>query len=168
MGSSNSNACNIRTPLVLWAQRKDRVFVSIQLDNCVKPTVEIKDGSLYFKGKGGPNQIDHEVKLEFNKEINPKESRHRTGGREIFFDLLKKDDSMGFWPRLLKDSKKPHYLKTDFTRWKDEDDSDVEEQENFNLDDMMSSMGGMPGGMPGMGGEDEEDSDDEELPDLQQ
>ena len=32
------------------------------------------------------------------------ESKQRKGGREYFFDLKKKEE--GFWPRLLKDSKK--------------------------------------------------------------
>jgi len=165
--NKSSNATNIPPPAVVWAQRNDRVLLTIKLENCVKPSVEIKDGSLYFKGKGGTAQTDHEVLMEFNKEIAPENCKYETTGREIVFTLRKKEDSMGFWPRLLKDSKKAHYLKTDFSKWKDEDDSDVEEQEAFNLDDMMSSMGGMQGGMPGME-EDEEDSDDEELPDLQQ
>ena len=42
-----------------------------------------------------------------------------------------------------------HWLKTDFDKWKDEDESEDEDQ--------MGGMGGMPGmggmgGMPGMGG----------------
>ena len=55
----------------MWAQRNDRVLLTIKLENCVKPSVEIKDGSLYFKGKGGTAQTDHEVLMEFNKEIAP-------------------------------------------------------------------------------------------------
>jgi len=165
--NKSSNASNLPTPAVVWAQRKDKVFLTIQLENCVNPSVEIKDGSLYFKGKGGTGQTDYEVLMEFNKEIDPEDSKYQTTGREIIFVLQKKEESTGFWPRLLKDSKKVHYLKTDFSKWRDEDDSDVDEQEAFNLDEMMSSMGGMQGGMPGME-EDEEDSDDEELPDLQQ
>lgn len=29
-----------------------------------------------------------------------------------------------------------HYLKTDFEKWRDEDDSDVDENEDFNLDEV--------------------------------
>jgi hypothetical protein len=29
-----------------------------------------------------------------------------------------------------------HFLKTDFNRWKDEDDTDDEEREDFNLDEV--------------------------------
>lgn len=42
-----------------------------------------------------------------------------------------------FWPRLLKDAKKVHYLKTDFDKWVDED-----EQEEAPEDDL-GNMGGM-------------------------
>jgi len=165
--NKSSNASHVPPPAVVWAQRKDKVFLTVKLEGCVDPTVEIKDTTLYFKGKGGTSKTDHEVLMEFNKEIDPETSKYQSTGREIAFILMKKEASMGFWPRLLKDSKKMHYLKTDFSKWRDEDDSDVDEQEDFNLDEMMSSMGGMQGGMPGMG-EEEEDSDDEELPDLQQ
>ena len=29
-----------------------------------------------------------------------------------------------------------HFLKTDFDKWRDEDDSDAEDQEDFNLDEV--------------------------------
>ncbi|XP_005098826.2 co-chaperone protein daf-41 isoform X2 [Aplysia californica] len=165
--NSSSNASHVSPPAVVWAQRKDKILLTIQLENCSNPTIDIKDSSLYFKGKGGTGNVDHEVLMEFNKEIDPQACKHQATGREIIFVLMKKEESHGFWPRLLKDSKKVHYLKTDFDKWRDEDDSDVEEQEDFNLDEMMQSMGGLPGGAPpGLG--EEEDSDDEELPDLQQ
>ena len=35
------------------------------------------------------------------------ESKQRKGGREYFFDLKKKEE--GFWPRLLKETKKVFY-----------------------------------------------------------
>ncbi len=81
--------------------------------------------------------------------------------------LKKKEPGTPFWPRLLESKDKQHWLKVDFSRWKDEDDSDVEEDGNF--EDMMKKMGG---GVPQeemlQGLDDEqEDSDDEELPDLE-
>jgi len=32
-----------------WAQRKDRVLVTITLEDCKKPTIELTDTGLYFK-----------------------------------------------------------------------------------------------------------------------
>jgi len=167
--NSSSNATHLPPPPVIWAQRKDKVLLTMQLENCNSPTITFKDSSLYFHGKGGAGNTEHEVLMEFNKEIDPDTSKYQVTGREIIFVIMKKEESYGFWPRLFKDSKKVHYLKTDFNKWRDEDDSEVEEHEDFNLDQMMSSMGGLQGsgGMPDLDDQ-EEDSDDQDLPDLQE
>ncbi|KAH9496237.1 p23 chaperone protein wos2 [Bulinus truncatus] len=162
--NSSSNATHLPPPPIMWAQRKDKLFLTVQLENCSNPTISLKDSSLYFHGKGGTGNTDHEVLLEFNKEIDPDTSKYHVTGREIIFVIMKKES--GFWPRLLKDSKKVHFLKTDFEKWKDEDDSDADDQDDFNLDEMMQNMGGLQGGGPPELGE-QEDSDDEDLPDLQ-
>jgi len=168
--NSSSNATTVRHPLILWAQRKETVLLTVQLENCKNPTVDIKEKCLHFKGKGGTKDLDYEVEMEFFKEINPEISKYHSTGREVLIVLGKKEESHGFWPRLLADSKKAHYLKTDFNKWEDEDDSDREEHDDFNLDEMMQSMGGLQGGGD-LGrqalGDEEEDSDDEDLPDLQ-
>ena len=56
-----------------------------------------------------------------------------------------------YWPRLTKDKVKSPYIKTDFSKWVDEDE---QESTSTALDDDMNfgGMGGMGGGMPGMGG----------------
>lgn len=61
--------------------------------------------------------------------------------------LVKADLNTEYWPRLSKD-KKVAFIKTDFSKWVDEDEQDGEVPEKED-DDM--GMGGMPG-MPGMGG----------------
>ena len=77
-----------------------------------------------------------------------------------------KEDSDGFWPRLLKDKTlEKNQVAVDWDRYVDED----EEQDKGGFDlsnlDGGNSMGGM-GGMEGMGGEggfgDENDDDDAE------
>ena len=45
--------------------------------------------------------------------------------RAIEFALEKKE-SGPYWKRLVKDEKKQHWLKIDFNKWKDEDESDDE------------------------------------------
>jgi len=163
---SSANATQQPPPPIIWAQRKDKVLLTVQLDNVSNPTVTLKESGLYFHGKGGTGNTDHEVHLEFFKEIDPDSSKYNTTGRGVIFVIFKKKDCGGFWPRLLKDPKKVHYLKTDFDKWRDEDDSDADTQDDFNLDEMMQSMGGLQGaGASDLG--DNEDSDDEDLPDLQ-
>ena len=46
--------------------------------------------------------------------------------RMIEFALEKKDGGP-FWDRLIKEKTKYHWLKTDFNKWKDEDESEDEE-----------------------------------------
>ena len=41
--------------------------------------------------------------------------------------IIKKKEEGPYWPRLLKDSKKVHWLKADWNKWKDEDEDDDEE-----------------------------------------
>lgn len=67
--------------------------------------------------------------------------------------LRKKEAKEEYWPRLLKESKKMHFLKTDFDKWVDEDEQDEKPED----EGMGGGMGGMPdmgamGGMGGMGG----------------
>ena len=62
--------------------------------------------------------------------------------------ILKKDHKSEYWPRLTKEKVKNAFLKTDFSKWVDEDEQDGEAAIPAEDPD----MGGMGGGMPGMGG----------------
>jgi prostaglandin-E synthase len=136
------------------------------------------------------------VKINFYKKINPDKVASKNSGRCYEFVITKADTESEYWPSLTNEKKKPHWLKVDFNKWKDEGSDDEPEggdpmggmggmgggggMGNFN--DLMGSMGGMGGMgglgdmMGGMGGdkpsfddlEDEEDSDDEEIPDLEE
>ena len=46
--------------------------------------------------------------------------------RVIEFALEKKDGEGPYWKRLVKEEKKQHWLKVDFNKWRDEDESDDE------------------------------------------
>lgn len=134
----------LRAPLVLWAQRADKLFLTIEMEYCTSPEIKLEKDKLYFKGKSDSIQQDadhseHEVTIEFFKPINVDDSKHSVRARGTEFVIIK--DEASWWPRLLKDSTKQHWLKVDFPKWKDEDDSDDE-----------VGMAGMPG-MGGMGGQ---------------
>ena len=58
--------------------------------------------------------------------------------RSIEFFLRKKEEGP-YWPSIFKDKKKVHWLKIDFNRWRDEDDSEPEEnggEESQDLDEV--------------------------------
>lgn len=155
-------------PAVFWAQRRNVVYVNIALEDCKNPVVKLEKDKLYFRGAGGVDKQDHEANLEFFQEIKPEESKYVTRGRGTEFVLVKADEGP-FWKRLLKEDKKFHWLKVDFNKWKDEDDSDDEAGgDGTDFEEMMRKMGGLKSGGADLGDLDNEaDSDDEELPDLE-
>lgn len=55
-----------------------------------------------------------------------KNSKVTVGGRYIELVLQKPSTDTKYWPHLTKEKKKYHWLKVDFKKWKDEDDSEDE------------------------------------------
>lgn len=53
-----------------WAQRPNLLFITVCLEDCKDPTIKVEKDSLYFKGVGGAEKKECEVKLEFLKEID--------------------------------------------------------------------------------------------------
>ncbi|RWS23206.1 Protein wos2-like protein [Leptotrombidium deliense] len=158
-------------PPVYWAQRKNLVYVKVGLEDCSKPTIKVEKNKLYFKGNGGTEKQDHEVTLEFFGEIKPEESKYQIQARGTEFVLIKADEKGPFWKRLLKDDRKHHWLKVDFNKWKDEDDSDDElggpGGNDGDFESMIRQMGGLnEGGVPDLDDTEENESDDD-LPDLE-
>ncbi|ODN03391.1 Protein wos2 [Orchesella cincta] len=141
-------ATSLLPPPVMWAQRKQGVFLTICLEDCKDPSIQLNADKIHFKGAGGADKKEYEMDLEVFEPIDPEKSTHRNTGRVIEFELKKATDN--FWPRLTKSNEKKHWIKVDFSRWKDEDDSDDEAEAGPGG---MPGMGGMGmGGMPGMGG----------------
>ncbi|XP_013794793.1 co-chaperone protein daf-41-like [Limulus polyphemus] len=123
----------ILPPPVLWAQRKGHIYLKIALEDCRNPTIKLEKDKLYFRGSGGTEGKDHEITLDFLKEIKPDESKYLVKGREIEFILVKGQEGP-YWQRLLKDDMKHHWLKIDFNKWRDEDDSDDDDKMDKNAD----------------------------------
>lgn len=78
--------------------------------------LDIQPTKLSFKGPSTSKKVTYAVDLEFFGEIDPKESKIHHTGRDIELVLRKKELKEEYWPRLLKDSKKVHFLKTDFDK----------------------------------------------------
>uniref|UniRef100_A0A2P2HW88 Prostaglandin E synthase 3-like n=1 Tax=Hirondellea gigas TaxID=1518452 RepID=A0A2P2HW88_9CRUS len=162
-------------PPVTWAQRKNMVFMTICVEDCKDAVINIETDRIYFKGTGGAENKLYENTLELYGELDPTASRKFVRDRNIELFLIKKEIGP-FWPHLLKQKLKQHWLKVDFSKWKDEDDEEEVDGSNPNdFQQMMAQMGNLTPGQDGMGkpslddldGEDETDSDDEALPDLE-
>lgn len=78
--------------------------------------LDIKPTYLDFSGYSETKKATYAVKLEFFKEIDVAASKTNHSQRCVEFVLQKKDLEEEYWPRLLKDKAKMHFLKTDFDK----------------------------------------------------
>jgi len=158
-------------PPCVWAQRNDKIYLTINVGDVKDAKIELEETQLHFTGTGGVDKKKYDVTIPFFKAIDTSTSKYLVQPRNIPMVIMKKEDDGEYWPALMKDKKKAHWLKTDFDKWREEDDSDNEGGDDMQLEDMMKNMGNFNAADAGADfGEDmpeEEDSDDEDLPDLE-
>lgn len=149
-----STSAKTTTPEVLWAQRssdsnpeKNYIYITISAPDAPKIDVDLKSTSLTFTGNSDTKNTRYHVGLELYGEIDTENSKTHHTSRGVEFVLRKKELKSEYWPRLLKESKRVHFLKTDFDKWVDEDEQDGAVEE-----DPIGGMGGVEG-MGGLGGD---------------
>ncbi|CAI2348672.1 unnamed protein product [Caenorhabditis sp. 36 PRJEB53466] len=157
-----------KQPQVLWAQRESLLYITIEVDEAKIEDLKADANKLHFQGSSKSEK--YATTLEFYEEVDPS-SLLRIGSSTRVVELVisKKVPSSTWWPRLLKEKGKVHWLKVDFSKWKDEDDEEEPEEpavggglgNGFDLNQYMSSLGGSGGGE--FDGLDE----DEDMPDLE-
>jgi hypothetical protein len=138
------------TPTVLWAQRQNRLFLTLEVPDVKNDELNITESGLSFFGESA----EKHYKLSFNFFAPVDESSKKIvkTGQHVCIDLEKKETK--WWDRLLKESGKNAWLKTDFSKWVDEDEEeeDDEQAEGAMGMDPYAQMQGMNFGMPGMEG----------------
>ncbi|KAF2842161.1 HSP20-like chaperone [Patellaria atrata CBS 101060] len=188
------------TPEVLWAQRssstdaeKNNILLTLSVSDvpASEAKLDLKPNGLTFTGTSTTKNVTYHVELEFYAEIDPENSKIHHTARDVELVLRKKELKEEYWPRLLKDSKRQHFLKTNFDRWVDEDEQNAAPEDDDYMSKMNPAMGGDggfggidfsklggAGGMPDLGdlgdmggdmaGDDEgDDEDDDEMPALE-
>ena len=148
---------SVSHPPVLWAQRRDKLFLTIDVQDCANPKLKFdasdedkEKKALKFTGAlADGTSVD--VHLVLYGDIDTQETKVSVTGRHVLVVIPKKTED--FWPRLTKD-KQPRFVSVDWSKWVDEDEG--EDAPEFD----MSNMG--LGGMDQFNSEDEEDEDDEE------
>ncbi|XP_054712826.1 prostaglandin E synthase 3-like [Uloborus diversus] len=130
-----------RPASVQWAERRTLVYVFIHVPDCKKPDIKLSSDKLVFRGKDEEG-TEFENILNFYKDIKVEDSKYSHTDRGIDF-VLKKAEEGPYWNRLLKDNKKYHWLRIDFNRYKDEDDSDFDANDDGDFEEMMKKMGGL-------------------------
>ncbi|KAJ6808180.1 uncharacterized protein M6B38_168160 [Iris pallida] len=111
-----------RHPEVKWAQREDKVYITVLLSDAKNAKVDLQpDGVFTLSATAGTDGNTYEVKLNLHDKVNEKESKINIGERNIFCVVEKAEK--GWWKKLLSgDAKTPHYVKVDWDKWADEDD----------------------------------------------
>ncbi|KAM0788454.1 hypothetical protein ACM66B_001588 [Microbotryomycetes sp. NB124-2] len=157
-------------PEVLWAQRssetepeKNVIYLTInvsELDPSYK--LDIRPTKLSFSGHskqvGGTGTAAKAEPTTYSFDLDlfaeVEEVKRNLTGKSLQLVLRKKEAKEDYWPRLTKDKVKLNFLKTDFDKWKDQDEQEDEtDMPDFGADAGMGGMGGgIGGGMPGMGG----------------
>lgn len=126
------------------------------------------EDSLYFKGTALPDNKLHEVTIKFFSKIIPDKVEQKTS-RIVDF-VIPKAESGPYWPALLSEKQKAHWLKVDFNKWNDGSDDDEEEPEGGGdkMSDLIRQVGNLDGGeKPSFNDlDDDQDSDDDEMPNL--
>ncbi|XP_004928496.1 uncharacterized protein CG16817-like [Bombyx mandarina] len=153
----------VTPPSVSWAQRNARIFLTFNVE-CEKPDINIEPKSITFKGICEPEKKMHEVLIPLYAEVDPKKSMWVNKGRLIEVLLAKEKVDEPYWPSLTSDKKKHHWLKVDFNRWQDEDESgdDLDNMNDMFSDKDMNIQ---------FGGDNEKDDsssgEEEDLPDIE-
>eukprot|EP00992_Anisonema_acinus_P008808 TRINITY_DN4972_c0_g1_i2.p1 TRINITY_DN4972_c0_g1~~TRINITY_DN4972_c0_g1_i2.p1 ORF type:complete len:164 (+),score=37.25 TRINITY_DN4972_c0_g1_i2:64-555(+) len=145
-------------PPCKWAQRKDRIFLTVDVSDSrdVKCEFAEKSVAISCTGRtvGKEGTFSHQLNL--NQIIDCDGSTFKATPREIQINLKKKED--GFWDRLTEEPSKAtkNFLTCNWDRWLDEDEAD-----NGPVDFGYGDLGDMD-----YGGGDSDDDDDAPLDDL--
>eukprot|EP00434_Breviolum_minutum_P024868 symbB.v1.2.021963.t1/scaffold1930.1/size95793/5 len=107
-------------PSVLWAQRRDSVFVTVDVKDAADVHFQLEEQCLDFTAKGGEDGSAYAFHLDLYAPIRREESKFSTKRCPTFF--LRKS-SADTWPRLQKEGKLP-WLKIDWNRWADSDEEE--------------------------------------------
>jgi len=109
-------------PNIVWAQRTDRIFITIQLPDAKDLNVTYdEEGHFSFSCTTPKDGKKYEVKLNLYGPIDVEGSKHTATSRAVEVNLVRKEEG-DYWPRLIKEGGKPHYIKVDWDKWRDEDD----------------------------------------------
>eukprot|EP00931_Biecheleriopsis_adriatica_P121826 TRINITY_DN96895_c0_g1_i1.p1 TRINITY_DN96895_c0_g1~~TRINITY_DN96895_c0_g1_i1.p1 ORF type:complete len:196 (-),score=54.66 TRINITY_DN96895_c0_g1_i1:48-587(-) len=107
-------------PSLLWAQRKDSVFVTVDIKDATDLRVELQEASLGFAAKSGEDGAAYAFQLELFAPIRREDSKSSNKRCPVFF-LRKREEST--WPKLQKGGKLP-WVKIDWNKWAESDEED--------------------------------------------
>ncbi|PKA50911.1 Uncharacterized protein AXF42_Ash007566 [Apostasia shenzhenica] len=110
-----------RQPEVLWAQRSEKVYLTVSLPDAKDVSVKSEPEGFFSFSASGAQGEPFNFSLELYGPIIPEKSKVHIGLRNIICSIHK--EKKGWWKRLLKLEGKPApYIKVDWNKWCDEDE----------------------------------------------
>ena len=109
-------------PNIKWAERKDRLFVTIELNEVKEPKINLTDDNrLTFTGK--VENTSYNLDIELFGEVNKAESKWTLDTRNILINIKKKNKGP-YWNYINKDKKKYNFIHVDWQMFLDEDEEE--------------------------------------------
>ena len=121
-------------PTILWAQDKKSIFLTFEIRNIKEQDIQFFERNLKIKGRNENNEFD--VDIELYSDIDVEQSTWSIKPKGIIVTLKKNIDT--FWNKL--SPTKMNNLKIDWSKWINEDDSDLEDDYPFDKNEMMSGF----------------------------
>lgn len=145
-----------RHPEVKWAQRSDKLYITIELPDANNSKVKLEpDGKFTFSATTGKEQTLYGLDYCLYDRVNVEESKINVGLRNIIC-IVKKEEKK-WWKQLLKsEARRLPFLKVDWDKWVDEDEEKDVPPAGRDMD-----FGDMDFSKLGMGDDDEPINDDE-------
>lgn len=151
-------------PQVKWAQRKDKLFITVDVVDPKGISVEFGPKSIAVSGEGitkvGAPAGPFSVTLNLLNDIDPSTSTHKAAGNYLQICAVKAA-SGPHWERLVTEPTRAtkNWLSCDWNLWKDEDEEDEREKIDFGGYGDLSNMLNVGGGGSGAGLPDSDDED---------
>ncbi|MFF1699372.1 p23/wos2 family protein [Streptomyces sp. NPDC058257] len=120
-------------PEVLWAQRssdtdesRNVVFLTVNLPHIEEETLrfDLQPRRVTFSASAGrgTDRRDYAFDLELHADIVPERSTKKLSTRGLSLVLQKRETELEYWPRLTSEKTRSPFIKTDFSKWVDEDE----------------------------------------------
>lgn len=110
-----------------YIQHNNPLSISYISDNSTKnilfPINRFTEDTFHFKSKSVDQDRLYEVTLNFLHKINPEKIVTKNTTRYTEYTITKAEVGP-YWKSLTNDKRKPHFIKADFNKWRDEDDDD--------------------------------------------
>ncbi|KAJ1913572.1 p23 chaperone protein wos2 [Mycoemilia scoparia] len=142
MASTAADSNSPVHPEILWAERDDIIYFTVNQPDIHRVEVDVQPTTI--KVVATSHGVNYECTLELFKKLEPGrfvDGETKSGDIKnvsqldtgLTLELIKAEDSKGYWNRLGKEGLKYHFVRTDFSRWVDEDDGSSDDGGAMNM-----------------------------------